>query len=66
MFSVLHVPEGDNTDFWMLTSDPFDDSRFRRRIRERVLGVDLFVSAPGDTILVKMKWSKLSGGSEKL
>ena len=65
MFSVLHVPEGDKIDFWMLTSDPFDESRFNRRIREKVLGIDLVVSAPEDTILVKLRWSKLSGGSEK-
>ena len=65
MFRVLHVPEGDKVDFWMLTSDPFDDSRFSRKIRERVLGMDLVVSAPEDTILAKLRWAKLSGGSEK-
>jgi hypothetical protein len=65
MFSVLHVPEGDKVDFWMLTSDPFDESRFRRKLRERVLGMDLVVSAPEDTILAKLRWARLSGGSEK-
>lgn len=65
MFSVLHVPEGDNVDFWMLTSDPFDESRFDRKIRENVLGIDLVVSSPEDTILAKLRWAKLSGGSEK-
>jgi hypothetical protein len=65
MFSVLHVPEGDKVDFWMLTSDPFDESRFSRKTRERVLGMDLIVSAPEDTILAKLRWAKLSGGSEK-
>lgn len=65
MFSVLHVPEGDKVDFWMLTSDPFDESRFSRKIRERVLGMDLVVSAPEDTMLAKLRWAKLSGGSEK-
>jgi len=63
MFSVLHVPEGDKVDFWMLTSDPFDESRFRRKLRERVLGMDIVVSAPEDTILAKLRWAKLSGGS---
>jgi hypothetical protein len=65
MFSVMHVPEGDKVDFWMLTSDPFDESRFRRKLRERVLGMDLVVSAPEDTILAKLRWARLSGGSEK-
>jgi hypothetical protein len=61
----MHVPEGDKVDFWMLTSDPFDESRFRRKLRERVLGMDLVVSAPEDTILAKLRWARLSGGSEK-
>jgi hypothetical protein len=65
MFSVLHAAEGDKVDFWMLTSDPFDKSRFGRKIREEVLGMDLSVSTPEDTILVKLRWAKLSGGSEK-
>jgi hypothetical protein len=65
MFSVIHVPEGDKIDFWMLTTDPFDTSRFARKIREQVLGMELVVSTPEDTILIKLRWSKLSGGSEK-
>jgi hypothetical protein len=65
MFSLLHVSEGDMVDSWMLTSDPFDHSRFGRKIREAVLGMNLFVSAPEDTILAKLRWARLSGGSEK-
>jgi len=65
MFSVLHIAEGDKVDFWMMTPDPFDTSRFNRKIRESVLGVNLVVSAPEDTILAKLRWAKLSGGSEK-
>ena len=29
------------------------------------MGEKLMVSSPEDTILVKLKWTKLSGGSEK-
>lgn len=65
MFSLLHVVEGDKVDFWMLTPDPFDESRFRRRRKEYALGMELMVSAPEDTILAKLRWAKLSGGSEK-
>lgn len=32
---------------------------------EQVLGLQLHVSAPEDTILVKLRWASLSGGSEK-
>lgn len=65
MFNVLHTAEGDKVDFWVLTSDPFDQARFRRRYTERVFGVALKVSRPEDTILMKLRWSMLSGGSEK-
>jgi hypothetical protein len=65
MFNVLHTTEGDKVDFWILTSDAFDQARFGRRYVERVFGLDLKVSMPEDTILMKLRWAKLSGGSEK-
>jgi hypothetical protein len=65
MFSLLHVSEGDKVDFWLLTDDPFDVARFARRQSEAALGLRLFVSSPEDTILMKLRWAKLSGGSEK-
>jgi hypothetical protein len=65
MFSLLQVSEGDKVDFWMLTVDPFDIARFSRRQYEDVLGMKVFVSSPEDTILAKLRWAKLSGGSEK-
>lgn len=49
----------------MLTDTPFDLSRFARRYYEEVLGMLLPVSAPEDTILMKLHGSKMSGGSEK-
>ena len=65
MFNLLHAAEGDKVDFWLLTDDPFDMSRFARRRRENVLGLELLVSSPEDTILAKLRWAKMSGGSEK-
>lgn len=65
MFSLLNVVEGDKVDFWILTDDPFDVSRFSRKRRENALGMELFVSTPEDTILAKLRWAKMSGGSEK-
>ena len=49
----------------VIPPDAVDESQFSRKIRERVLGVDLVVSAPEDTILAKLRGAKLSGGSEK-
>ena len=65
MFNLIHAAEGDKVDFWLLTDQPFDRSRFARKYVEGVFGLRLKVSAPEDTILQKLRWSKLSGGSEK-
>jgi hypothetical protein len=65
MFNLLSLTEGDKVDFWILTDEPFDQSRFGRKKVEEVLGMKLKVSAPEDTILAKLRWAQLSGGSEK-
>lgn len=65
MFNLIDVKEGDKVDFWLLTDDPFDKSRFSRRYTHDILGIKMRVSSPEDTILMKLRWAKLSGGSEK-
>ena len=65
MFNLIEVSTGDKIDFWVLTDQPFDVSRFRRKYVEDVMGMKLAVSAPEDTILAKLHWAKQSGGSEK-
>jgi hypothetical protein len=65
MFNAINLEDGDKVDFWMLTGDAFDASRFARRVTVDVFGTSLKVSSPEDTILAKLRWSKLSGGSEK-
>lgn len=65
MFNLLWIDTGDKVDFWLLTSDPFDQSRFQRRTLQPLLGRMLFVSSPEDTILMKLNWCQRSGGSEK-
>jgi len=70
MFNLLQVRTGFKVDFWLLTDDAFDQSRFARR---RTVPIDplaaggqvVDVSAPEDTILMKLRWSALSGGSAK-
>ena len=65
MFNLLDVREGDKVDFWLLTEEPFDQSRFARRRLETVFGIGAHVSSPEDTILAKLKWCRSVGGSEK-
>ena len=65
MFNLIDVVEGDKVDFWILTNQPFDQSRFARKYLEEVMGISLKVSRPEDTILAKLHWAVKSGGSEK-
>lgn len=65
MFNLLALREGDKVDFWLLTEEPFDHSRFARRVRMDWEGTPVWVSSPEDTILAKLHWAEMSGGSEK-
>lgn len=65
MFNLIDVRDGGKADFWLLTSEPFDQSRFSRKYVEEVMGIRMQVSSPEDTILAKLRWAKESGGSEK-
>ncbi len=65
MFNLIDIKGGDKVDFWLLTNEAFDQSRFSRRYKEEFMGLVMDVSSPEDTILAKLRWAKLSGGSEK-
>ena len=65
MFNLLVVLGGDKVDFWILQDHPFDQACFSRREGVDVAGLRLMVSRPEDTILQKLRWAELSGGSEK-
>jgi len=65
MFNLIDSSSGDKADFWLLKDDPYDRERFSRRKRVAALGLELSVSAPEDTILMKLRWSAQAGGSEK-
>jgi hypothetical protein len=65
MFNLIDAREGDKVDFWLLTEDAFDRARFERRYVERFEDARLMVSRPEDTILMKLRWAAMLGGSEK-
>lgn len=65
MFNLLEFVSGDKVDFWLLTDDPFDQSRFARKQPVELLDIRVNVSSPEDTILVKLRWAKEAGGSQK-
>jgi len=64
MFNLIETNSGDKVDFWILTNEPFDVSRFARKYIESVLEMELFVTSAEDTILMKLSWAKKSRGSE--
>ena len=65
MFNLIDVRTGDKVDFWLLTDDGFDRARFDRRYVEIFDGARIPVSRPEDTILMKLRWAAMLGGSEK-
>lgn len=65
MFNLLDSAGGDKVDFWMFADTPFDHSCFARRYEENIGGKSAYVSRPEDTILAKLRWAQMCGGSEK-
>jgi hypothetical protein len=44
MFNLLDTTEGDKIDFWMLSGDAYDQSRFTRKTEEMVFGTKMKIS----------------------
>ena len=65
MANLIDNRSGDKVDFWLLTENAFDLTRFARRHFEELFGMRIAVSSPEVTILMKLRWSKMSGGSDK-
>ena len=65
LFNLIQPDTGDKVDFWPLTKEPFDQKRFERRTIVEALRMRFAVSSPEDTILMKLRWSREAGGSEK-
>lgn len=65
MFNLIDTASGNKVDFWLLTFDAFDTSRFARRQRVNLFGTPVFIATPEDAIVSKLRWSKLAGGSRK-
>ena len=59
MFNILHLPTMLKLDFWILTDEEFDKSRFKRRKRVRILDQFMEMATAEDTILQKLIWYKM-------
>ncbi|MEI8255210.1 MAG: hypothetical protein WCJ30_06000, partial [Deltaproteobacteria bacterium] len=65
MFNLIDQASGWKADFIFRKNRRFSREEFARRIGMTVLGVPVFVASPEDTIVAKLEWSAMSGGSER-
>jgi hypothetical protein len=65
MFNVIDNATGWKVDFIVRKNRPFSREEFRRRQALTLLGVPVFVASAEDTIVAKLEWSLLGGGSER-
>lgn len=56
MFNVIHLPTTLKFDFWILTNEEFDKTRFARRKKVNILDQLMEMASAEDTILQKLKW----------
>lgn len=66
-FNFIDANSGLKIDFWILDDkDPFDISRFKRRVYKSSLGQRVAFTTAEDLLLAKLKWYKKSGSSRQL
>lgn len=65
MFNVIDLASGWKIDLIVCKDRPFSRSEFARRAPITLLGVPVFVASAEDTVVAKLEWSKLAGGSER-
>lgn len=65
MFNLIdHGSSGWKVDLIVPEDSPFGRSQLERRARATVLGMDVWVASPEDTVLAKLQWAT-AGGSER-
>jgi hypothetical protein len=65
MFNVIDHATGWKIDFILRKDRSFSEQEFKRRRSMNLLGVEVFMASAEDTIIAKLEWSKLGGGSER-
>lgn len=56
MFNAIHKKTALKVDFWTIKSTLYDQTRFPRRKRVKMLGKRTWISSPEDMIIVKLDW----------
>ena len=63
-FNAVDPSSGWKADFIIRADAPFDSTEFARRQAVNMLGTDLYVATPEDTIISKLRWAR-AGQSER-
>ncbi len=61
MFNIIDNELGWKADLIFRKDSPHQLSEFNRRIRAKLMGIDLWILSPEDVILSKLEWSKSDG-----
>ena len=65
MANLIDTLSGDKVDCFILGPDPIDRLSFSRRRNETIMGIEVALASPEDTILAKLTWGEMSGGSSQ-
>jgi hypothetical protein len=65
LFKLLNTETGDKIDFYPLPENEYELERFNRKIQEEINELKVWITSPEDTIISKLRWCKISNGSEK-
>jgi hypothetical protein len=64
-FNVIDLRSGWKADIMVRRDRAFSHAELGRRVRADILGVSTWVATVEDTILSKLEWSRLAGGSSR-
>lgn len=62
MANLIDTHTGDKIDCFILDDVPANRQAFSRRAVQTIMGLEVALASPEDTILAKLRWSALSGG----
>ncbi len=66
MFNIIDVENAWKADLIIQKKTDFHAKEFHRKRKEKLLGKDLYILSPEDTILSKLEWAKNSSSEQQL
>lgn len=53
-FNAIHHKSGLKIDFWLIKKDSFGETEFKRKLKKKMFGQEIFIISPEDLILTKL------------